>query len=144
MRVTYHHIQPFWTWFSIGKTPPHTHSHTHSLTHSLTHSFLLIFWIKMHQIYMTSWKLPLKWFKISQALSILKIHLHTFFECLHQSWKYNCTNIKYWWQKWASLAKWSSVRLRTQWLWVWVPLQSLKLQISGLFQARSSLTFRQL
>ena len=44
----------------------------------------------------------------------------------------------------ASLAKWLSVRLRIKWLWVRVPLQSLKLQISRLFQARSSLTFRQL
>ena len=26
----------------------------------------------------------------------------------------------------SSLAKWLSVRLRTKWLWVWVPLQSLK------------------
>ena len=44
----------------------------------------------------------------------------------------------------ASLAKWLSVRLRTKWLWVRVPLQSLKLQISRLFRARCSLTFRQL
>ena len=34
--------------------------------------------------------------------------------------------------------------LRTKWLWVWVLLQSLKLQILHLFQARSSLAFRQL
>ena len=40
--------------------------------------------------------------------------------------------------------KWLSVRLWTKWLWVRVPLQSLKLQISRLFWARSSLTFRQL
>ena len=46
--------------------------------------------------------------------------------------------------KLASLAKWLSVRLRSKWLWVRVQLQSLKLQISRLFQARSSLTFRQL
>ena len=44
----------------------------------------------------------------------------------------------------ASLAKWLSVHLWTKWLWVRVQLQSLKLQISRLFQARSSLTFRQL
>ena len=42
----------------------------------------------------------------------------------------------------ASLGKWLSVRVRTKWLWVRVPLQSLNLQISRLF--RSSLTFRQL
>ena len=30
----------------------------------------------------------------------------------------------------TSLAKWLSVRLRTKWLWAWVPLQSLKHQIS--------------
>ena len=44
----------------------------------------------------------------------------------------------------ASLAKWLSVHLRTKWLWVRVLLQSLKLQISRLFRARSCLTFRQL
>ena len=43
-----------------------------------------------------------------------------------------------------SLAKWLSVRLRTEWFWVWVQLQSLHLQISCLLRARSSLTFRQL
>ena len=36
------------------------------------------------------------------------------------------------------------VGLRTKWLWVRVSLQSLKLQISRLFRAKSSLTFRQL
>ena len=41
----------------------------------------------------------------------------------------------------ARLAKWLSVRLRTNWLWVRVPLQSLKLQLSHLFRARSALTF---
>ena len=44
----------------------------------------------------------------------------------------------------ASLAKWLSVRLRIKWLWVRVPLQSLNLQISRLFRARNSWTFRQL
>ena len=44
----------------------------------------------------------------------------------------------------ASLAKWLSVRLRTKVVVVRVQLQSLKLQISRLFQARSSFTFRQL
>ena len=44
----------------------------------------------------------------------------------------------------ASLAKSLSVRLRTKWLLVRVPLQSLNLQIWRLFRARSSLTFRQL
>ena len=44
----------------------------------------------------------------------------------------------------ASLAKWLSVRLWTKWFWVQVQLQSLKLQISCLLWARSSLTFRQL
>ena len=43
-----------------------------------------------------------------------------------------------------SLIKWLSVCLRTQWLWVRVLLKSLKLQISCLFRARSSFTFRQL
>ena len=43
-----------------------------------------------------------------------------------------------------NLAKWLSVRLRTNWLWVWVQLQSLKLQILCLLWVRSSLTFRQL
>ena len=44
----------------------------------------------------------------------------------------------------ASPAKWLSVRLRSKWLWVRIPLKSLKLQVSHLFQARSSLTFRKL
>ena len=43
----------------------------------------------------------------------------------------------------ASLAKYLSVRLRTQWLWVRIPLLSPKLQIWLLLRARSSLTFRQ-
>ena len=38
----------------------------------------------------------------------------------------------------ASLAKWLSVRLRTKWVWVRVPLQSLNLQIWRLLPARSS------
>ena len=37
-----------------------------------------------------------------------------------------------------------SVRLRTNWFWVRVQLQSLKLQISRLLRARNCLTFRQL
>ena len=41
------------------------------------------------------------------------------------------------------MAKWLSVRLQTKWLWVRIPLQSLKLQIWRLLRARSSLTFRQ-
>ena len=45
--------------------------------------------------------------------------------------------------KLASLAKWLSVCLQTRLLWVRVPLQSLKFQISHLFWARGSLTFRQ-
>ena len=44
----------------------------------------------------------------------------------------------------APLAKSLSVHLQTKWLWVRVLLQPLKLQILCLFQARSSLTFRQL
>ena len=42
------------------------------------------------------------------------------------------------------LAKWLTVRLRTKWLWVQISLQPLKLQMSRLFRARSSLTFTQL
>ena len=44
----------------------------------------------------------------------------------------------------ASFTKLFSVHLRTKWLWIWVSLQSLKLQILCLFRARSSLTFRQI
>ena len=43
-----------------------------------------------------------------------------------------------------SLAKWLGVRLRTKWLWVRIPLQSVKLRISRFFRVMSSLTFRQL
>ena len=46
--------------------------------------------------------------------------------------------------KLASLAKWLSVCLRTKWLCVCVLLEVFKLQISRLFWARGSLTFRQL
>ena len=45
--------------------------------------------------------------------------------------------------KLASLAKWLSVSLRSKWLWVRIPLLSLKLQIWRLLRARSSLTSRQ-
>ena len=44
----------------------------------------------------------------------------------------------------ASLAKWLSVYLQTKWLQVPTPLLPFKFQISCLFWARSSLTFRQL
>ena len=44
----------------------------------------------------------------------------------------------------ASLARWLSVCLWTKWFWIRVQLQSLQLHIPRLFQARSSLTFRQL
>ena len=42
------------------------------------------------------------------------------------------------------LAKCLSIRLQTRWFWVRVSLHSLKLQISRLLRARSSLEFRQL
>ena len=38
---------------------------------------------------------------------------------------------------------WLSVRLRTKWLWVRIPLLSLNFQIWGLLLAKSFLTFRQ-
>ena len=43
----------------------------------------------------------------------------------------------------ASLAKWYSVYLRTNWFWGRVPLQSPKLRILRFFWTRSSLTFSQ-
>ena len=46
--------------------------------------------------------------------------------------------------KLASFAKWLIFRLRTNWFWVRIQLQSLKLLISCLVQARISLTFSQL
>ena len=42
----------------------------------------------------------------------------------------------------GSFTKWLSVPLRTKWLWVRIPLPSLKLQTWRLLRARSSLTFR--
>ena len=42
-----------------------------------------------------------------------------------------------------SLAKWLSVHLGTKWLWVGIPLLSLKLQVWCLLRARSSFTFKQ-
>ena len=44
----------------------------------------------------------------------------------------------------ANLAKGLKVGLQTKWLWVRVPLKSMKLQILLLFQTRNSLTFRYL
>ena len=44
----------------------------------------------------------------------------------------------------TSLGKLLRIPLRTKWLWVRIPLLSLKIQILRLFRARSSLTFRQL
>ena len=46
-------------------------------------------------------------------------------------------------QSLASLAKWLSVRLQTKWLWVRLPLLSLKVQIWHLLRARTPLTFKQ-
>ena len=43
----------------------------------------------------------------------------------------------------ASSAKWLSVQLRTKWLWVRIPLLSLKLQVWHLVRTWSFLTFRQ-
>ena len=45
-------------------------------------------------------------------------------EYLSVRWIHFCTA-----QSFGHLAKWLSIRLRTNWLWVRVPLQSLKLQI---------------
>ena len=42
----------------------------------------------------------------------------------------------------TKLSKSLSFRLRTKWLWVWMPLLSLKPRIWRLLRARSSLTFR--
>ena len=61
-----------------------------------------------------------------------------------QGWKTDCNGTQtqnhlvrkrtlYHLAKLASWAEWLSVRLRTKWLWVRVPLHSLKLQISCLF-----------
>ena len=46
--------------------------------------------------------------------------------------------------KLASFAKWLIFRLRTNWFWVRIQVQSLKLLISRLVQARIPLTFSQL
>ena len=43
----------------------------------------------------------------------------------------------------AKLAKWLSVCVRSEWLWVWIPLLSLKLQIWRLLWVKSFLTFSQ-
>ena len=43
----------------------------------------------------------------------------------------------------TSLDKWSSDYLGTKWLWVWIPLLSLKFQIWRLLRASRSLTFWQ-
>ena len=66
-----------------------------------------------------------------------------FLSCTHafqsESTLYSCPNVNE-----LSGCGLSTERLRTKRIWVWVQLQSLKLQISRLLRARSSLTFRQL
>ena len=42
------------------------------------------------------------------------------------------------------IATWLSVRLRTKWLWFWIPLLTRKLQIWHLLRARSCLTSREI
>ena len=46
-------------------------------------------------------------------------------------------------KKWTSLARWLTVRLPTKWLWVRIPLLSVKFQIWRPLRSRISLTFRQ-
>ena len=67
-------------------------------------------------------------------------HVRTYSQ-MHRTYKYS-QHSSIIWPVW--LNDWVSVRLRTKWLWVRVQLQSLKLHISRLLRARSSLTFRQL
>ena len=60
-----------------------------------------------------------------------------------------CYHVTYSFQSESTLCKSTlyvqlSARLRTKWLWVWIFLRSLKVQISRLFRARNSLTFRQI
>ena len=43
----------------------------------------------------------------------------------------------------ASLAKWLNVRLQTKWIWIRIPLLSLKLEIWRLLRARSFVIFSQ-
>ena len=81
------------------------------------------------------------WFNVGSNTSLLLLQLlwllHNIYGLI-AIWLHNIYGLM------ASLAKWLSVHLQTKWSWVRVPLQSLKLHISHLLRARSSLTFRQL
>ena len=85
--------------------------------------------------------------QLQEAFSFFStLYVHVFIS-LHLIWTHNHLVRKQavnHLAKLANLAKWLGVRLQTKWLWVRVPLQSLKLQISHLFRAKSSLTFTQL
>ena len=59
-------------------------------------------------------------------------HMIRTYSQTHPTYKYSQLNHL------ASLAKYLSVCLQTKWLWIQVLLESLKLQISRLFQGRSS------
>ena len=88
-------------------------------------------------------------------LGLSHLRDHKFKHCF-QDWVNPMMQVWYWSRNNCSfsaspyqLLRWKntkclSFRLWTTWLWVRVPLQSLKLQISRLFWTKSSLTFRQL
>ena len=81
---------------------------------------------------------------ISSALHDYYSWIGLYLSDFNRTWTYKYLVHKRTLNHWAILAKWLSIRLRFKCLWFWVPLQSLNLQISRLFWARSSLTFRQL
>ena len=76
------------------------------------------------------------WKQTPKKPTRIRVNKHT----LIKKWLVLTTQLNHF----ASLAKWLSVHLWTEWLWVRVQLQSLKLQILRLLRARSSLTFRQM
>ena len=79
-----------------------------------------------------SWKYAF-WASLVQKMKIVSF-----------SWSLIHSLTQIWRTQWWFIFKWLSVRLRTKWLWVRIPLLALKLKISRLLQARSSLTFRQI
>ena len=61
----------------------------------------------------------------------------------HHQWDSNPQPLSSWTNTIASLVKWLSASLRNKWLWVRIPLLSLKLLIWCLLRARRSMKLRQ-
>ena len=125
-----------WSWCSCNRTRTHNH--------------LVRQW---HSTIQPNWPndWPVLWVLICTVhLTVCSDHVTYAFQS--ESTLYSCLNVKELvaqnrrkiWSLSDCNGTWTHIHLRTKSLCVWAPLQLLKLQISRLFQARSSLIFRQL